>query len=120
FEAGLTKFKYHMDKVEQVKIAPIIRGKQCDVAAELFMEKCSEEVGETAVPIGCYDSDGGQIFNQKGVTYGRNLDSISETFTDRCESASVLEEGYCLPSNEIETDLYTCPSGVCLGGACSN
>ncbi len=39
-----TDFKYKLSKVEEVKIAPIIKGKQCDVADHLFIADCPEGV----------------------------------------------------------------------------
>jgi len=76
----------------------------------------------TALPVAnCYDSDGGQNFDVKGLVTGTwctaNGACTGPVSYDTCLSSSVLQEQYCDTSNNRQSVTYTCPNG-CSNGAC--
>lgn len=117
---GQPNFKYYMSKVEQVKIAPIIKGKQCDIVDDIFVKICSSnvELSSQQTQISCSDSDGLDP-NVKGTTTGKNaLSGIIETKTDFCLSTTEVSEYSC--SGEFtNSGTISCASGyICSDGRC--
>ena len=74
----------------------------------------------------CTDSDGGKDYYTKGTITKCGTGGECEIATDRCDQCTggtpgsvecfAVKEYYC-ESNEIKSDIYTCPSG-CSDGAC--
>ncbi len=63
----------------------------------------------------CYDSDGGENYDQKGVAETAD----GQKLEDHCNSDGTLTENYCTESGEAVATKYTCPAGTtCFDGAC--
>jgi len=67
----------------------------------------------------CFDDDGGQVYDIKGITTGSIAPyDYLRSVTDYCSSESVLQEFYCnVAENRVNEEPVTCPNG-CLNGVC--
>ncbi len=62
---------------------------------------------------GCYDSDGGTVYDVKGYI----IDASNTRYEDNCTSPSALKEYYCGPVGYKAEQSFPCPGG-CSNGAC--
>lgn len=85
--------------------------------------QCSATPGPTPpnvfAPDVCTDTDGGNVFDVKGWTHGKNrLTGNWQTEVDRCDGPLLLIEEFCSSNNEFMSTLHNCEHG-CADGKCN-
>ena len=122
------KYKYYMKNIENIKIVPTIKGKQCDITSgqvvEQSIEQCTQLVydGLSSSTTSTTDTDGGKNYYVKG-TCTDYPNAVKIEHTDVCDEITKpwLWEQYIMADGiSCYYELYKCEmvGATCNNGAC--